>query len=249
MKIATYNIAHGADYTLYGTMKEEVLPVDLPKLAEAIRSLEADVIALNEVYERYDADEGGNRQTERLAALAGYPYHAYAIGADLGFCVIGNAVLSRYPIDAVCTYPVPAPAEGERPEGECEWFEDRVVLCVRISVDGRPVRVLSTHFGLNLSEQSRMLTTLLPLLNEEIPTVLLGDFNLRPDAVGLQPLFERLTDVATHFDDPTFTFSSMSPDRRIDYIFVNDGWSPEEYRVLPLPNSDHLPVVASLAFS
>ena len=248
MRIATYNIAHGADYTLYGTMAEEILPVDLTKLADAIRSLDADVIALNEVYERFDADEGGNRQTERLAALADYPYHVYAAGADLGFCIIGNAVLSRYPILGVSTFPVPAPTVEERPEREQDWFEDRAVLSVRISVEGKPLRVISTHFGLNPSEQSRMIATLLPLLEGEEPTVLLGDFNMRPDAEALAPLLARLTDAAAKCGTPEPTFSSYHPDRRIDYILYNQGLNATSCRTKNLPNSDHLPLSATLTF-
>lgn len=249
MKIATYNIAHGADYTLYGTMAEEILPVDLAKLADAIRSLDADIIALNEVYEKFDADEGGNQQTERLAALADYPYHVYAAGADLGFCIIGNAVLSHYPIVGVETYPVPAPSVEERPEREKEWFEDRVVLCTRILVDSEPLRVISTHFGLNPSEQSRMLATLLPLLETKEPTVLLGDFNMRPDAEALAPLVARLTDAAAECGTPEFTFSSYHPDRRIDYILYNEGLAAHDCRTEKLPNSDHLPLTATLTFA
>lgn len=249
MRIATYNIAHGADYTLYGRMAEEILPVDLAKLADAIRSLDADVIALNEVYERFDADEGGNRQTERLAALAGYPYHAYAAGADLGFCIIGNAVLSRYPILGVSTFPVPAPTVEERPEREREWFEDRAVLSVRISVEGKPLRVISTHFGLNPSEQSRMIATLLSLLEEEEPTVLLGDFNMRPDAEALAPLLSRLTDAAAKCGTPEPTFFSYHPDRRIDYILYNRDLVATSCQTKELHNSDHLPLVASFLFT
>ena len=242
MRIATYNIAHGADYTRYGTVEEHLLPTDLDKLARVIRALDADVIALNEVYE-YGQTEQECQQTDKLAQMLGYPYSHFAIGADLGFCVIGNAVLSRYPVESVDTVAVPAPSPDERPRTEEEWFEDRVVLVCRVLVDGVPLTVAATHFGLNPSEQSRMLTALAPIMAQERPLVLLGDFNVCPNSTVLEPLRACLTDAAAALGTEELTFSSLSPDRRIDYIFLSHELTPIRVHVPPVVCSDHLPVV------
>ena len=245
MRIATYNIAHGADYTRYGEVDESILPVDLKKLADVVRSLGADVIALNEVYER-GWDEVTCHQTEKLAAMLGYPYYRFAAGADLGFCVIGNAVLSRYPIEHAYTVPVLAPTEEERVPTENEWYEDRVILVCRLSVDGAGLTVASTHFGLNPQEQQRMLAGLAPVMEGEQPLVLLGDFNARPDSPMLLPLYARMTDAAAALQRAADTFSSLVPDRRIDYIFLSDALQPKSFETKSVICSDHLPIVCDI---
>ena len=85
--------------------------------------------------------------------------------------------------------------------------------------------------------------------------LLLGDFNARPDAPELTPLWATLRDA----DPGAPTFPASAPDRRIDYVFV--GWpkaggaghvtrctvealEPVE-GVVP---SDHLAVLAELRY-
>jgi endonuclease/exonuclease/phosphatase family metal-dependent hydrolase len=247
MRIATYNIAHGADYTRLGEVQENLLPVNLAQLAQVICSLEADVIALNEVYE-YGCEESMCHQTEKLADMLGYAHYRFVRGADLGFCMIGNAILSRYPIESTETVYVPAPSVQERDPSETDWFEDRAILLCRLSVMGKSLSVASTHFGLNPSEQKRMLSALAPIVKTERPLVLLGDFNARPESAVLDPLRCELTDVAAALDCERYTFSSFAPDRRIDYIFVSKEIVPISCDVPSVICSDHLPIFSDISF-
>ena len=108
--------------------------------------------------------------------------------------------------------------------------------------------VASTHFGLNPSEQGRMLSALLPIMEAEPTLVLLGDFNARPDAAVLSPIHARMTDVAQACKNASFTFSSIRPDRRIDYIFLSSDLAPVSFDVPQVICSDHLPLIGDFAF-
>lgn len=78
--------------------------------------------------------------------------------------------------------------------------------------------------------------------------ILLGDFNARPDAAELAPLWSTLTDawaVANPGVDG-FTYPAALPNRRIDYVTATPGVSVRAVEVPPRLASDHLPVVAEL---
>ena len=245
LKVATYNICHGVDY-LHAENRDGATAVNLDLCAEVIREIGADVIGMNEVYSV--GEEDMTEQTEKLAARASYPYCRFARGFFFPWQMdIGNAVMSRYPILSLETVPVPAPVGDERRPDENEWYEDRVILCVKLDVEGTPVRFISTHFGLNLQEKERMMARLLPLLDrEKMPTVLLGDFNAQPDDAVLAPLFDRLKSAAAVRGNTECTFSAWDPYLRIDYIFVSDEFDVTDYRVIHQIASDHMPICADL---
>jgi len=94
------------------------------------------------------------------------------------------------------------------------------------------------------------------------PVVLSGDFNLEPDTEAIEFLLE--SDMLSMYDaftlsvtgnkghNATFNgFGKAEPEKRIDYIFVNDAWKCYEHQILALKNeglyiSDHYPVVANI---
>ncbi len=243
MKLATYNICHCGNYE--NCQEGDDLPVNIARTAEAIAEINADIIGLNEVYTAGEREDFC-RQEEKLAKLAGYPYYAFAIGKAFDWATIGNAILSRYPIKSVKKIAVPAPAEHERNVDENEWYEDRVLLCAEIDKNGENICVISTHFGLNPSEQRRIVDAVCKEIDVREQVILMGDFNALPDSKILSPLYARLNSVAKEQGNAEYTFASYAPQRQIDYIFVPKTTKIKDYTVYKTRVSDHRPISAEI---
>lgn len=245
IKIATYNISHCQDFSI--TTADDA-PVDMQKYGKYLQELNADIIALNEVYLKGNREEI-NDQTEKLKTLGNYAYAVEGIGYDFGWATIGNAILSRYPIESLETVPVLTPTETERREGENEWYEDRIILSAVVDIKGEKLRVIATHFGLNGLEKERMLNALCPLIDRsEYPVVLLGDFNTKAHSEVLLPLYERLKSCADEVGNTEYTFSSFNPYITIDYIFVSKEIKVKTFETKKEVLSDHRALTAEISF-
>ena len=236
LKLTTFNISHCQDYSL---THADDSPVNIETTAAYIRALDGDITALNEVYIHSQTEEY-DRQTEKIHVAANYPYAVDAVGKDLPWASIGNAILSRYPLSDIRAVAVPAPTEEERRPDENEWYEDRVILSARAKTDVGDILVITTHFGLNGLEHERMVGALTALIDaSDIPVILMGDFNVRPHAAVLQPIYDRLRSCADLVGNTDYTFSSFAPDRTIDYIFVSEGIGVEDFTAHKEIVSDH----------
>ncbi|MBQ4269487.1 MAG: endonuclease/exonuclease/phosphatase family protein [Clostridia bacterium] len=244
MKFATYNICHCGNYENW--KKGDDLPVKISRTADVIAEIDADIIGLNEVYTD-GATEDMRFQTEKLAKLAGYPYSVFAVGKDFGWTAIGNSILSKYPIVNVKKIAVPAPAVDERDPNENDWYEDRVLLCVEIDVNGKTINVISSHFGLNPTEQRRIVAAACKEIDEKQgDVVMMGDFNVPPDSEFLSPLYARLKSAAKETGNVEFTFSTYAPHIQIDYIFYPKTATVKAYTVYKSRVSDHRPISAEI---
>jgi endonuclease/exonuclease/phosphatase family metal-dependent hydrolase len=235
-----------------------------------LRRWEPDVVCLQEVVE----NERGNQAGWLAAALGGWAF-AYAgepPAADAGR--IGNAVLSRWPIETSSSVRLPyVPDEQEVP---------RVVVHAR--TDG--VDVFSTHLSWQLHDaalRERQVQALVLFVSEHahpaarIGPVVAGDLNAEPDSTAVRYLagLTSLDGASTYLQDawrlagdggPGLTWSNgnpiaaldQEPDRRIDYVFSSfhgrtGAGRPVECRVVadePVDGvwpSDHFGVLAVLA--
>lgn len=135
-------------------------------------------------------------------------------------------------------------------------YHPRIATMVRLRTRGipSPVQVVNTH--LDARDPGRRLQSVNQLvgwLDPDVPRIVLGDFNARPE----DPLFVALAEAglvsALPVDAPgTFQrFGGGDSGSRIDDILVSSHWEVESARVAigvagaPLP-SDHWPVVADL---
>lgn len=233
MKIMSYNILHCAKYP---DKKHIVYPL----YAEAIKGVDADIVALNEVYgdgpgELY-ADQAGI-----LAELAGYPYHYFAQAIyTKGKGPYGNALLSKVPIVHAETILIPDPAIKTGTKN----YETRCVLKARLAGG---ITVLVTHFGLNTDEEINAVLTLLRSAAKE-KCIVMGDFNVEPCDGILMPLQDRLRDAADLLPAGAFTFSTDHPYKKIDYIFVSKDIEVLEADVPQIGVSDHFPHTATIQF-
>jgi len=170
-------------------------------------------------------------------------HHAFGRFMDFQGGAYGLAILSRHPI--VRTHSVRLP-DGNEP---------RVALAVEVQLPGgRRITIVNVHFDWVDDDrfrfaQAEALTKYLDALTT--PYVLLGDFNDEPASRTLA-LFKGRALEATKPEGDRFTFSSVKPEKEIDFIFAAPAaaWRAREVRVITEPlASDHRPVLAVLELS
>ncbi len=205
---------------------------DVRRVAQVLRSLEADVIALQEV--GFAAEE--DTPAELLAELSGYAALAAPISRRDGVRH-GNVVLTRLPI-----------VTSRRICLDFAMHEPRTAIEARLETGGRPLRIVATHLGLRPGERRFQVREILKYVagDELSVTVLLGDFNEwflagRP-LRWLHQRFGRAAAVAT--------FPSRFPLFALDRIWVHPPLALEQFGARTSAEtkraSDHLPVVAQL---
>jgi len=227
-RVVTYNIRHGAG------LDERI---DLERIARVLRSLDADVIALQEV-DSVVRRSGREDQAKRLGELLGMN-HAFGAFMDYQGGRYGMAILSRCAIRRV--NPVRLP-DGNEP---------RIALAVELDAPGGPVTMVNVHFdwvaddGYRFAQAQRVARFLDSL---STPYILAGDFNDRPHTRTLSLFRERAREAAK-MGEQRFTFSADDPNRELDYVFVSgkDRWRVVDVDVVEeTVASDHFPVVAEL---
>lgn len=128
------------------------------------------------------------------------------------------------------------------------------------------VWVFNTHFDhmgnmARLESAQLLLRTIEALNTDQLPVILMGDFNLTPDTEPIGMLKASLNDALEHSVQPHYgpqrTFTGFDPARipneRIDYIFVKDLTVKNIRHIDDRRDdlyfiSDHLPVLCELQF-
>ena len=229
MKIMSFNTQHCLNFVT----KE----IDFEVMANAIRSVDADIVGLNEMRGKSDDPEYYCEQVEKLAELTGMPYFYFA-PAICRRGPYGNGFLSKIPIVKAENVPIPDP----NPRRFERRYETRCVLVAELEGG---LRVLVSHFGLNEDEKENAVETTLQLITDE-KCILMGDFNLRPENALLDPIRARLRDTAEMFDSEKLSYPSDAPKVKIDYIFVSRDLEVVEADIPPIVASDHRPHTATV---
>ena len=204
-----------------------------PAIAATLVRLDADVIALQEVW----SDETTNLAAE-LAAELGYN-HVFASGKDVKGFGFGNALLSRWPI---------ARYESTMLHSQKETGEGRLALFAEVDGPRGPLPVFSTHLNWRYEHsqiRQRQVADLARFVDRmrpwTFPPIVCGDFNAEPASEEIRMLTGLTTCPVEGlvFHDawlwasgggPGYTWDNANPyvvaefepDRRIDYILV--GW-------------------------
>jgi endonuclease/exonuclease/phosphatase family metal-dependent hydrolase len=239
LTVMSYNIHLGRDV-------EGVL--DLERIATVIRAQNADLVALQEVGRHWSADSDFRDQAAELGRLlemesvygANLDRPPPAPGAPRR--QYGTAILSAWPLLASENILLPRASTDN---------EQRGLLVLDVDLDDAPFRLHDAHLGLTAEDRVLQVQAILAKADEadeaDRAHALLGDFNARPTAPELAPLFERLRDAwALAGDGDGFTFRASEPTARIDYVLVSPQLAVDEVRVPSLTGSDHLPLVATL---
>ena len=249
MRVATFNVLSGR------TPGEH--HVDAGRFAAAVASLDADVLALQEVdrgqprsgyvdLARVAAEAGGAVAHRFAAAMTGLPDGSWTPTADADPAdrpAYGIALLSRHPVSdwqVVRLPPLPLRVPYHWPGAHrLSWVRDeqRVALLATVESPAGPLRVAATHLSFLLLSGTRQLRHLLSVGDRL--DLLLGDLNMPPAAAT------RLTGMRPLVAAPTFP--TDRPRRQIDHVLAGtDRVIPNAGGAVELPVSDHRALVVDL---
>ncbi len=220
----------------------------LPELREAVRSVGADIVCLQEVLGAHDIHAlhiEGWPQTTHYEFLADRMWEDYAYGRNAVYPEghHGNAVLSRFPIQHVDNLDV-----------SIAGHEKRGLLHCTVALPSQQLHVICVHLGLqerHRTAQIAMLARHVNALAAGEPVVVAGDFNdwrqranypLRSLA-GLDEVFTRA------HGRPARTFPVNFPVLRLDRIYVKNAAAshPEALTLRDWRHlSDHAPLAVEI---
>ena len=249
MRIATFNILHGRSL--------DDGRVDVDRLANAVKSLDADVLGLQEVdrdqprslgadLTAVAAEAMGAVDSQFVAALSGTPGGTWmaATGDEQpGSATYGVSLLSRYPVVSWRVVRLPAlrisvplwsPVTHRPFLGQ---DEPRVAVAAVLDGPFGQFTVCNTHLsfipGWNSSQLRRLVRS---LTGTREPLAVIGDLNMQQAQAarvsGLRPIASAAT------------FPVVQPRRQLDHVLVRGGLAatgPAEAVRLPL--SDHRALV------
>jgi endonuclease/exonuclease/phosphatase family metal-dependent hydrolase len=253
VRIATFNILHGRSL--------EDGRVDVDRLADAVKSLDADVLGLQEVDRDQPRSMGadltavaaeamGAPEHQFVSALSGTPGGTWmaATGEEQpGSASYGIALLSRYPVVSWRVVRLP-PLRASVPL----WSsmsrrpflardEPRVAVAAVLDGPDGEFTVCNTHLsfipGWNALQLRRLVHS---LSGTREPLALIGDLNMQT-AQAVRTSGLRSIASAT-------TFPAAHPSRQIDHVLVRGGLrAAGPARAVHLPLSDHRALVVDCA--
>ena len=251
MRIATFNILHGRSL--------EDGRVDLDRFAAAVRSLDADVLGLQEVDRdqprsmRADltavaAEAMGAVASRFVAALSGTPGSTWvaATGEEQpGSASYGIALLSRFPVaswQVVRLPPLRLRVPLWSPITHRPFLardEPRVAVAAVVDAPEGRLTVATTHLSFVPGWNAVQLRRVVRAVDGDEPLVLTGDLNMRPRPAalisGLRPLVS------------ADTYPADDPGRQLDHLLVRGGWRAAGPASTPrLPLSDHRALVVPI---
>lgn len=264
--VVTYNIGYLSGMTNNRAVAKpkSLFDDNLKKVTDEFRSLNADIIAFQEIDYASARSYEINQQNE--IAKLGYNYVAEAVNWDetyvpfpywppsmhFGKVLSGQSIISKFTLNAHERIILERVADN--PFYRDALYLERLAQVVKVIIENKTVVIINIHLeAFDKPTRVKQFNYVLDLFKKyvaEFPTILLGDFNSRArnkDDI-INTLFEMPTIGNAAFDKENIenTFDTKDPFERIDYIFYSKN--SIEYidgKVLTAfgEASDHLPVM------
>ncbi len=222
--VATYNVHRWAG--LNGARAP-----DAARAGYVISELDADIIALQEVLRPFDGDDPLERLAEAL-----HLHVAFVATRVHRRGEIGNAILSRWPINNVFSLDL-----------SFSRVERRSALAAQFQAGDQPLSIVATHLALVDRTRRRQVESILDHPQLQGPVVLLGDMNAWRNCKATRTLESEMVG-GEELTWPR-TFPAARPVLALDRVYAR-GASVERLDAhgseAAKRASDHLPVIAGL---
>ena len=230
---------------------------DLVTLQEVVRNLDEGV------FPQFKSKEGIERAVQNI-----YPYSFFGplwitnkvyknteITRDFGgYVEQGNELLSKYPIELASNEFFYKSYELKRDWTDWEQTDHaRALLIADLKIGGGSLRILNVHgiWTKNKRGDERTIREcefiMKKAMEKEVPTIVVGDFNLLPDTASIKILDDGLKNLIKDYrvktTRPDFKDHLESGLNIVDYIFVNKMVEVRHFQTITSDVSDHLPLV------
>jgi len=238
------------------------------KILELIKETNADICTFQEVmnalekncYNMYDV-------YRRLITKELYEFHAYAplwrakcitqngkVIRDFGgYAEQGSLLLSKYKIVESLNefyynnYKFEYDFTNFKELDWCRSIQNSI-----IEINNRLIQIINVHgiWTKNKSDDERTLAQtdfILSKIRNDLPVIVVGDFNLLPETKSIQILSKHLKNLVTEYNikssRPSFNDGLDVGDMVCDYIFVNEKIFVDNFAVINNLTSDHFPYI------
>ena len=212
------------------------------RIAEVLKSLNADVIALNEIDRNYDPRSNYEDQLQIIADALEMNYQFQKTTWKSAIPASGNkprefghAILSKQPIEFL---------NARIFDAYSRHYHG--LLEAKIVVKGKPILFYVTHLDTDFSSlQSQSVQLKQWMAEREGTKILMGDLNAVPDNPSIRHIKNGMVDAFEKQPD-AFTFKSNNPTIRIDYIMGSEDIEFVNSSVIKTLASDHFPIVTEI---
>ena len=242
IRVASFNIRNGRAFDGRNSW-----PFRRQTTADAIRSLDADIVGLQEVY-------GFQLRSLRKRLI--------------DYTVVGERSRARHSWGERCPILIRR-GVAEQLDVRTMWFGEtsmvagsrikgaafpRIATIARIRLNASEVVVANTHLDAHV-DANRMISArqLVDWLDDSVPRIVLGDFNVTPESKVIEVFAASGLRQALPDDAPGTAnrFKGQLDGPRIDHIMVSEHFEVLDGKVMHSPASsrlpsDHWPVVAEL---
>lgn len=240
------------------------------KVIKFLKENESDIITLQEVMRGIDTEVFDRYNNSKILKkeLPQYKYQFFGpvwvakchikkgiITKDFGgLAEQGNEVFSKYPIiEANNIFYHKNYAEFVDVTNFRQTDHGRAVEQVILQVDKKQLQILNVHGIWNHEKKGDIRTDkqceflLKKALEKDIPTILVGDFNLNPKSHSINIINQQFTNLINAYDikttRPTVRDGLDTGDSVDDYIFVDNKIKVNNFQVLKTDVSDHYPLL------
>jgi endonuclease/exonuclease/phosphatase family metal-dependent hydrolase len=195
------------------------------------------------------------------------PFPYWPLDRNFGRMKSGGAILSKYPIISHEIDLLKKPLS--QPWWYNAFYPHRYFQKVEIEIGEKKFRIINVHLeAFDKVDRKEQVELLANKVQTEKIDIVAGDFNMLPTSASKKSKFrnpredyendssyeamltsglsEVIPESIYSLDEPRYlTFPSSLPDRRLDYIFYENGLKMIKAEILPSALSDHLPLKAT----